>query len=310
MTAEVVGAAPVPFDVLADAQDTVSAFAAFEERTGHSPATKRSYIGEARQFALWLAQQDMHQPADVFTDPHARNFAVRDYKRWMLTEKDREPKGVDTALTAVDALFRWLNLGPAEVKRASSRQQTAPKALEEDQVRALMRAAERRGPRDRALVAIGVGCGLRVSEIAGLDHDDVWISARQGQVQALGKGDKVRKVPLNAQTREAVSAWLALRPTWAGAQEGKALFLSREGKRLAVRSIRHTIGSVGQEAGIEDLAPHVLRHTFATLLLRKGVDPETVRELMGHSSLETVQIYTKPTANFSALAVEKLNIDY
>lgn len=310
MTAALIGPAPVPVDVLACPDATVAAWAGWLGRTGLADDTKRAYIGEARSYAVWLAGQELHRPYEVFCDPYARDYAVRDYRRYLLTERKRAPKGVDLALTAVGSVYRWVGLGPANVRQAAGRQKSAPRALAVEQTRAVFRAAERRGPRDLALTAVAMGTGLRVSELAALDLDDVWVTARQGEVQVrAGKGDRPRKVPLNGQTRTAVDGWLADRRRWPQAGTGRALFLSRIGGRLAVRSIRHTIGEVGRAAGV-DLSPHVLRHTFGTSLVRSGVDVVVVADLMGHASLDTTRLYARPSADDARAAVERLHLDY
>lgn len=307
MTAELVSHAPVGPDTLADPAAVHAAYTAWVYRTGLSDNTKRSYSGEVAGFTAWLAAQDLHQSADVFTDPNARDYAVRDYRRYLLGEKRRMPKGVDSAMTSLGSLFGWIGLGSAKVPQ-SARQKRAPKSLPEEDVRAALRAAERRSPRDLAIVALAIGTGLRVSELAALDLDDVWITERRGAVQVrLGKGDQPRTVPMNTQTREAVKQWLAVRNTRTGAHG--PLFLARHGQRLAVRTIRHVIDQVGIAAKL-DLSPHVLRHTFGRTLVDRGVDVVTVADLMGHASVDTTRVYTRPTQEDAAEAVEKLHFDY
>lgn len=305
-----VGPSPVPVDVLAAPDQTIEAYARWLRRTGLSDSTKRTYEGLARSFVTWVLDQDKHRLDEVFTDPHTRDYAVRDYRRHLLGEVKRAPKGVDTALTAIASVYEWVGLGRPDVRHTTSRQRRAPRALSVEQQRDVFRSAERRGPRDLAILATLIGTGLRVSELGALDVDDVWISARKGQVEVrLGKGEQPRTVPLNAQTRESLAGWLAARPGWVKVSPAPGLFLSREGARLAVRSIRHLIDQVGDAAGVP-LAPHVLRHTFATNLIRGGADLVTVADLMGHASVDTTRIYTRPTVADYEAAVERLNVDY
>jgi integrase/recombinase XerC len=149
------------------------------------------------------------------------------------------------------------------------------------------------GSRDRALLELLYGCGLRVSELAGLDLDDV--SATTG-VRVLGKGNKERVVPLGSKAEAAVAAWLEARSELAAIAVGpakKAMFLSPRGKRLGVRRIQeivHRHGALG--AGRPDLHPHALRHTYATHLLDGGADLRSIQTLLGHASLSTTQRYT------------------
>lgn len=307
-----VSGAPVPMDVLVDPQACAAAWETALRRTGLSDNTKRTYSGEVQRYVGWLLEQPHHRLDEVFTDPHTRDYAVRDYRRWLLTRTSpapRKPKGVDTAMTAVGNLYDWVGLGAPHVPSAAGQVRAAPKALSVEQTRQVLRAAERRGPRDMALVMLSVGTGLRVSEVAALDVLDVWVSARRGQVQVrAGKGDQPRTVPLNGQTQDALRAWLAVRPQQPGA-DSQALFLSREGNRLAVRSIRHLVGEVGKACGV-DLNPHMLRHTFGTALVRGQVDIGRIGDLMGHRNLETTRVYTLPSAEDLAAAVDVGHVDF
>lgn len=302
-----VSLAPVSDDTLEDPAAAAAAYSRWVDRIGLSDATKTAYTAEVGRFATWLGDQAKHRSLDVFTDPHARDYAVRDYRRWMLTERKRAPKGVDLALTALSSLFGWVGLGRAEVPLVASRVRSAPKSLNEDQVRDVLRAAERRGPRDLAVVALAIGSGLRVSELAALDVDDVWVSDRKGAVQVrAGKGDRPRTVPLNQLTRGPLSAWLRVR---GAGSVGAPLWVTSGGDRLAVRSLRHVVSVSGDAAGVV-LSPHVLRHTFGTILVRAGVDLVQVAELMGHQSVETTRVYARPTVEDSAAAVERIAVDY
>ncbi|MEQ7008338.1 tyrosine-type recombinase/integrase [Actinopolymorpha sp. B17G11] len=281
-------------------------------RTGLADSSKRAYEGQVRAFADWLAGQDKHDPADLLTDRHVRDYAVRDYRRYLLAEKNAAPKTVNSALTAISNLFTMLGLEKPDVPMAvNSREQHAPKALSEDQTRDVMRAAERRGPRDLAIAATLVGTGLRVSELAALDLDDVWVTERKGEVHVrAGKGDRPRTVPMNPQTQNATRRWLAHRPSWTNADSESALFLAREGQRLAPRSVHHAVQQIGRAAGVPALAPHVLRHTFGTLLTRAGVDVVLIAELMGHADINTTRIYSRPTREAMDSAVDLIHIDY
>lgn len=309
MTVEAVRHLPIGPEQLADPAEVHRAYDAWIYRTGLSDNTKRSYSGEVNGFLGWLGEQDKHLVADALTDPYARDYAVRDYRRYLLTERRRKPKGVDAAMTAVGSLYGWLGVGAAKIPTAA-RQKRKPKSLTPDEQRDAMRAAERRGPRDHAIVALAVNAGLRVSEIAALDTDDIWISARKGEVHVrAGKGDQPRTVPLNTSAREALERWLTVRNN--GRDPRGPLFLSREGSstRLAIRSIRHVVAQVGEAAGVP-ISPHMLRHTFGTVLVRGGTDIVIVADLMGHSRLDTARIYATPSEEDAAEAVERISIDY
>lgn len=149
--------------------------------------------------------------------------------------------------------------------------------------------------RDRVLLELLYGSGLRVSEVSALDLDAVGL--RAGEVRVLGKGRKERVVPLSGKALEALEAYLPrraeLRHPRSGSLDEKALLVTRRGRRLGVRRIQALVqryGAVG--AGRPDLHPHALRHSCATHLLEGGADLRVIQELLGHSSLSTTQRYT------------------
>lgn len=301
--------APVTDDTLADPGEVAAAYARWVRRTGLADLTKAAYSREVASFAVWLSDQTEHTAPDVFTDPFARDYAARDYKRWMLRVKKRKPKGVDLALTSLSSLFTWLGLGSADVKLAAGRQLGQPKGLDEREQRAVMRAAQRRGVRDHAIIAIFLATGARVSEVSALDVDDIWVTERRGEVQIrAGKGDKPRSIGLNSTVRPPIAAWLRERNSYprAGAPP---LWLTKTGDRLATRSVRYVVNEVGKSAGV-DLHPHLLRHTAARTMVRAGTDLVAVAEIFGWASIETARNYSNPTAADVEAAVEHLNIDY
>lgn len=125
----------------------------------------------------------------------------------------------------------------------------------------------------------------------------------------VGKGEKSRTVPVHAKLREALAAWLAERPSRRGA-ESAALFLSGRGTKMTTDAIADIIAAIIRAAGLDDhVTSHVLRHTFGTELTRSGVDIVTVAELMGHASLETTRLYTRPSAADMQRAVDLLIAD-
>jgi integrase/recombinase XerC len=188
---------------------------------------------------------------------------------------------------------------PATGVRSPRRKKPLPRALTVDNTFALLDGAARSGDgdgplalRDRAILEVLYGAGLRVSEAVGLDLDDL---DRQGEGMALlrirhGKGDKERRVPLGGKSLAALEAYLEARPQLGG---GEAVFLNHRGRRLTVRAVqqhmrRDLTATIGGEA-----TPHALRHSFATHLLDGGADLRAIQELLGHASLSSTQVYTK-----------------
>lgn len=174
-----------------------------------------------------------------------------------------------------------------------------PRPLSIDDMAALLEtpaAGTSEGLRDRAILELLYGAGLRVSELVGLDVDDVDLEV--GAVRVLGKGGKEREVPLGRFGREAVAAYLTrVRPVLASARSRGALLLNlRFGTRLARQSVGRIVAANAVAAGIDKrVTPHTLRHSFATHLLEGGADVRVVQELLGHASVATTQVYTLVT---------------
>jgi integrase/recombinase XerC len=207
--------------------------------------------------------------------------------------------------SAVKAFTAWalrqglLGTDPAARLQMPKARRTLPAVLRQDQALAAMAAAKtgsQQGDslalRDRLIVELLYATGMRVSELCGLDIDDVDLGRRL--VRVLGKGDKQRTVPFGEPAAEALRAWLADgRPALATADSGPALLLGARGRRLDVRQARTVVHqTVAAVNGAPDIGPHGLRHSAATHLLEGGADLRVVQELLGHSSLATTQLYT------------------
>jgi integrase/recombinase XerD len=151
------------------------------------------------------------------------------------------------------------------------------------------------GLRDRAILELLYGSGLRISELVGLDVDDV--DLEEGSVRVVGKGGKEREVPVGRAAREALGAYLAAgRPALASPRSRGALFLNQRGGRLTRQGCALVLAGRVRAAGIRRrVTPHTLRHSFATHLLEGGADVRVVQELLGHASVATTQIYTLVT---------------
>jgi integrase/recombinase XerC len=188
---------------------------------------------------------------------------------------------------------------PAARLQVPKAHRTLPAVLRQDQALDAMAAAKsgaQQGDplalRDRLIVEMLYASGIRVSELCGLDIDDVDTQYRL--LQVLGKGNKQRSVPFGMPAAEALDAWLTDgRPKMANAESGPALLLGARGRRLDVRQARTVVHqTVAAVNGAPDMGPHGLRHSAATHLLEGGADLRVVQELLGHSSLATTQLYT------------------
>jgi site-specific recombinase XerD len=223
-------------------------------------------------------------------------------------QRGLSPASVNQALAGMDNLFRFLGLGAAIVRREEL-PRSAPRALDDEQRRLLLQAAEESTPRDRAIVALLLFTGLRLSEAAALQIADARISARKGVVVVRsGKGDAYREVELNALVRAMLDEWVEERKKIAPDDE-TSFFVSRTGSALSSRSIDLAVRHVAGRARLE-LSAHVLRHTFVTGLVRAGNDVVLVAELAGHRRLETTRRYSLPSKADRRKAVSDLEIEF
>jgi site-specific recombinase XerD len=281
------------------------------ERAPVSAETRRTYASKVRQYLAWLAAES-EVGGDPLTDPRARDWAVRDYRTWLLTAAvpKRAPATVNNALAAIDDFYTRRGLGPAAAERLDL-PDVAPRALGKRATLRWLRAVEAcPSPRDRALAGIPLYAGARIGEVVRMDLDDVRLSARKGTLRLLGKGQRPRTLQVHAQLRADLRQWLDERPTWPGAEDNPALFLNHRGGRLSARGASGVIADIAEAAALDDPASaHTLRHTCATILVRGGTDLVTVAAILGHARLETTRTYSKPTEEDHLRALELLPVD-
>ena len=183
----------------------------------------------------------------------------------------------------------------------------APHWLEKREVDRLIRTVERHGnTRDLAIVLTLRHTGIRVSELSALTVDDVTTSERRGTLTVRsGKGNKFRTLPLNVDARRAITAYLDVRPAVANDH----LFIGQRGQGISSGAVEMLIAKYGRLAGLEDVTPHTLRHSFGKHTLDAGTDLVSVSALLGHQRLETTAIYTTPSQRDLEKVVEKLEQD-
>jgi site-specific recombinase XerD len=273
-----------------------------------SDQTRRTYASKVRQYLAWLALAQTD--GDALNTTEGRDWAVRDYRSHLQAVLKRKPATVNNALAAVDDLYIRRGLGPARAARVELANAARRALTQRAQTRYLRAVQAAASPRDQALALVAFYAGARIAEIVALDVDDVSLSARKGELRILGKGERAREVPLHPQLRTALAGWLEERPNWPGAENTPALFLNQRGERLGVKGAHDIITGIAATAGLDDeITAHVLRHTFATVLLRGGTDLVIVAELLGHARLETTRGYTRPTAEDRARALGLLTVD-
>jgi site-specific recombinase XerD len=263
--------------------------------TGVSAATVSAYRGDVEAFADWAGRAGLDEPAAV-TRLHLRRYlahlATRRYAKRYISRK----------ASALRKYFRWCRrtgrcaVDPAERLSAPAGEARLPRVLSTEDARRLFdrppapvgHDPEDVRARDDAVLELLYGSGLRVAELTGLDLDDVDLSRRT--VTVWGKGSKQRQVPLSPPAVAALRRWLAggrAQLATPGSPPA-ALFLNRRGRRLSPRDARRIV----DHRAPGPLHPHALRHSFATHLLDNGADLRVVQELLGHTSLQTTQVYT------------------
>ncbi|MBJ6749181.1 tyrosine recombinase XerC [Geomonas anaerohicana] len=253
-----------------------------------SPHTLAAYQSDLEQFASFLEGRGEPRPEGV------DHLAIRQYLAQL--HKGHAKSSIGRKLSAIRALFRFLlregrlEKNPAELVSTPKKEKRLPFHLNIDQVSALVEApAGTRLPlRDRAVLETLYSCGIRVSELTGMNVGDVDLT--DGVARVMGKGGKERIVPVGSFARAALAAYLDERGAPAPAEP---LILNSRGKRINRRSVTRIVDDhMLLIAAMRKVSPHTLRHTFATHLLEGGADLRAIQELLGHASLSTTQKYT------------------
>lgn len=283
-------------------------FQAYLLAEDRSPVTIAGYLGDVRLFAKWY---EGHYGEALAPDA-LTNEAVRGYKQHLL-DQAAKPKTINRRLAALAAYAHWLEQAgyvknarnPVQGVKAVKETALAPKWLDRKHRAALLRAVDkevedavRRYPRlrliylrDAAIVKLILFAGLRVGEIIQLRTSDVILDERKGSlVVREGKGTKRREIPLNAKARKALLEYLRMRPD----VEMDNLFLGQRNEGVQSKTIQRAVQRFAKKAGLKNVTPHTLRHSFAKALIDAGVSLEKVATLLGHSNLNTTRIYTTP----------------
>ena len=273
-----------------------------ELERGRSDHTRRAYLADLRSLFAFLDERAPGAGLRGASLPVLRSWlAAQAAAGTARTTLARRTSAVKT-FTAWATRRGLLADDPAVRLQLPKARRTLPAVLRQDQAIAAMAAAdlgaEQGDPlalRDRLIVELLYATGIRVSELCGLDVDD--IDTERRVLRVLGKGNKQRTVPFGRPALAALTAWLSDgRPALVTADSGPALLVGPRGKRLDPRQARTVVHqTVGAVDGAPDIGPHGLRHSAATHLLEGGADLRIVQELLGHSSLATTQLYTHVT---------------
>jgi len=261
--------------------------------------TVRAYESDLTQFLDHVAANIPVKTSEL-TPAALDRFAIRNFLS-TVNAKGQSRGTAARKLAAIRTFLRYLrredaiSSDPGSLVRTPKREVRMPVHLSEEEMTQLLDAPDSDDPlgrRDKAIVELFYASGLRLSELAGLDLDDLNLSRKMTRV--LGKGGKERLVPFNSTTASALKAYLKDRDKLLGEQRPShdALFVNYRGGRLTVRSIDRLVRRYAAASTRPSVSPHALRHSFATHLLQRGADLRAIQELLGHSRLSTTQRYT------------------
>lgn len=269
-----------------------------------SPHTLRNYQSDLQQFYDFLAPADAHgirRPVDI---RHVDNITIREYLA-TLYEKKKKKTSIARKLATLRTFFKFLcreevlKLNPARLVTSPRLDKKLPVTLSVDDVIRFIEAPDTDtalGRRDRAILELLYATGIRVSELCGLNVDDIDFTNQS--IRVRGKGRKERIVPYGGKAQEAMEAYLGIRGQFLSeadeeAREPRVMFLNYQGTRISTRSVGRLIDKyVRIVADMRNISPHALRHSFATHLLSAGADLRSIQELLGHARLSTTQKYT------------------
>lgn len=267
--------------------------------------TLEAYRRDLGRYLRYLEERGIDDPTTV-GEAEIAGFVAHLSSAEYAPDRRYRASSIARALAAVRSLHRFLvregeaPADPAEGVIRPKVPKNLPRPLTVDEVAALLAAPGGGDPvalRDSAILETLYGAGLRISELVGLDVDDV--DLEEGSVRALGKGSRERIVPLGSYAVRALGAYLrGGRPAMARPRSRGALFLNQRGGRLTRQGVTNIIRAMARRAGLRKrVTPHMLRHSFATHLLEGGADVRVVQELLGHASVATTQIYTLVTGD-------------
>ena len=285
---------------------SVNKFAAYLQQEDRSSKTIQGYMSDLQSFARWFHQSN----GEKLTDKNLTPTDVREYRQW-LVGRDAAPATINRHLATL-RVFAQINGMSIDVKGVEE-QSLAPRWLDRKEQAALVREAEKainaaktepanvQAIRDKAIIVLLMNSGLRISELCDLSVKDVELTERKGRlIVRQGKGSKQREVPLNSIARDALRTWMKIHANreW--------LFSGKRGDHLSPSGVYRRLAELARRANIEDVSPHILRHTFSKNLVDSGVGLERVAALLGHANLNTTRIYTTPGKRDLEKAVEQL----
>jgi len=269
-----------------------------------SPHTLRNYLSDLEQFHDYLCPRDASGDRRDIDVRQIDHITIRDYMAKLYQDK-RKKSSIARKLATLRTFFKFLcreqvlELNPARLVSSPRLEKRLPKVISVDEVIQFIETPDTDtvlGTRDRAIIELLYATGCRVSEIAGMNLDD--IDFKHQTIRVRGKGRKERFVPFGSKAMEALRAYFEARNALLAEapehkRDAKVVFLNYQGTRITTRSIGRLIGKYVKECALaQNISPHSLRHSVATHLLSAGADLRAIQELLGHARLSTTQIYT------------------
>lgn len=260
---------------------------------GETPHTIRAYRKDLEEFFNYTKLEP-----EKIESIHIRGFISDQIL------KGKAKTTVARKLSVLRSFFSYLysegivELNPARGIASVKTKRSLPKFLNIDDVFKLVESPSEdkfTSERDRAILELFYGSGIRIGELCGLNLHD--IDLKEGLIKVKGKGHKERIVPIGQKSKEAIKKYLAIRQILKIKKkfpvDEEALFINLRGQRISDRQVRRIVEKYSKKIGLDKrVSPHTLRHTFATHLLMEGADLRVIQELLGHASLSTTQVYT------------------
>jgi site-specific recombinase XerD len=292
-------------------------FAQFKEyltKAGLSRTTIANYLADVRVFAGWMAQTK----GDTFALSNITASDIQDYCQYLQAVKQSPISTINRHLHSIRKLCSFavdrglMSSDPAAAVKLFRRPQPlSPRTLDREEVTRLVQTVRQsRSPlvaRDHAIIQMLLQTGIRVGELANLRLSDLDLAEKSGMVTVGANGGvQPRRIPLNASARKALTTYLEVRPASA---KSDAVFLTRDGRPLSVRSTQQIVSTYAQAAGLTDVSASTLRHTYAAHLLKDSGDLTLVARLLGHRRVETTTKYISPRAEDATEVVEKSSLN-
>lgn len=296
------------------AEDLLALYDKYLAKSGRSAVTIKDYLSNLKLFQKWYQEAYEVESIDFIA---VKEIDLLSYRSYLQYDRRHKTATINQHVAAIRSFFGFLHnqgiVGEsviANLKPLSKPYIRAPDVPKRAQILKLFRMVDTgndRGKRDFAILQLFVQCGLRLSEVAGIEIGDIHMNERKGVLRvAGGKGDRPREVSLNKTARRALSAYLEIRPNL---PDTKRLFISQLNRPLSRRSIHHLMKKYLEAAGMPELSCHDLRHLFATNLYNRHKDILLVKEALGHKTLESTLRYSHKTEEEIASAMEDSDLN-